>query len=220
MLKKFSVKVKRMKVWIILILIFLILIVPLIIFPTNPTHHLFLKYISTILTWPFVILILGITLLLKFKDPISELIKEIHLRYTTPRGNVFDLFPIQSEIGKFNEDNIKDKLENTDESLKLELAIEMAGFERMIRYTYRSQFRLLKHLKGAPVQVEVACNYYAEYLQSGGNKNCNLSQYLGWLKISNFIKYNKYTLSLTKRGSRFIDYCNVRGYSENEFIPL
>jgi len=69
----------KMKIWIILITI-LIIIASMIIFPGNPAHTLLLQYVSTLSTWPFVILIIGLVLLLNYKGPISERIKTLLIK--------------------------------------------------------------------------------------------------------------------------------------------
>jgi len=212
-----------MKWWIILILISIALIVlgSMIIFPQNPAHNLVLQYIYTLVSWPLIILVLGLVLLIKFKEPISEWIKTFLVK--TPKGYLY------GAISQFETKPLKKgKLKEVKKILGEEITgyMELVHFERIIRMMYRSQFRLLEKLKAVgSLTPDKAFSYYHEFLKQGGNKDYTVSFYIDWLKnITGLIKINEKddvpAAKLTERGNSFILYCNLMNYSENTFMPL
>lgn len=229
--KKFSIYMKEKlvklktnwKVWISSFL-FIVAISFIIIFPRNPAHSLFLRYISTLLTWPFIILILGLVLFFKFAGPISERIRTLLVK--TPKGYEFGIYS-QEEVRPFDEEKLKKFEKKLEEEKRIkEGFMVMFGFEKIIRNTYRSQYSLLKFLKERSAQLfDRVILFYSEYLSRGGDKNYTIARYAGFLIeyacfIKTDIKNGNYIMELTPRGHSFVDYCNFMGYSEKEFIPL
>lgn len=215
-----------MKWWMIVLFILFILIVlcSMILVPHNPAHSLVLQYIYTLASWPLIILILGLVVLIKYKDPISEWIKNLLIK--TPKGYEIGTSP-QGEAKPLDEKEIrkvKKKLERETKSKKAYM--EFVRFERIIRQMYSSQYRLLIDLKAKDsLPAVMALFYYNSYISQGGSKNYKESSYLGWLEnvqglIKTEIKENKYILKLTDRGVSFILYCGFMNYSENIFIPF
>jgi len=213
-----------MKLWIFLIFI-LIMLILIIVFPKNQAHDLFLHYISTIISWPAVILILSLAIFLIFKGPISEILRrgpEIEA------GKGFKIkFPLQPEVKEMVEKTkikeIKEKLEKEKRTTKgLSTIID---FERIIRSMYRSQFQLLKSLKGkGPMPLKEMMRSYFAFLGLGGSKEYRSESYFMWLvknELINFkIENGEYFTYLDNKGISFLNYCEILNYSEKEFIPL
>jgi len=215
-----------MKWWIILILILITLIVlgSVILVPHNPAHNLVLQYIYTLVSWPLIILILGLILLIKFKEPISEWIRWLTIK--TPKVTLSRGTP-QAETKSIEDGKIKEFKEKLEkEKTQTKGYIEFIHFERIIRWMYRSQYHLLKDLKKAgSSSLSFSVLYYYEYQSQGGDKKYTVADYMGWVeKFCGFIKTeqenDKWLIKLTERGNFFLRYCDFMNYSENTFIPL
>lgn len=219
-----------MKVWIFPILV-LIVMALMIIFPQNPAHSLFLQYISTLSTWPFVILIIGLILLFKYKKSISDFIRKPP-RIQTRKGDIIE-WSSQGEAKPIEDIKIKEaETLLVKESQVKEGLLIAVNFERNIRYMYRSQFNLLKYLLmnkkmniNTPKSILASMFYQNDYLKSGGHPNYSVDLYLGWLdKFIGFITEEKVDnmimIKLTEMGESFISYCNFMNYSEKDFIPI
>jgi len=215
-----------MKWWMIVLFILFILIVlgSMILVPHNLAHNLILQYIYTLASWPLIILVLGLVLLIKFKEPISFWIRKF--RFKTPQGYEIGPKP-QPETKPIEEGKIKEFKEKWEkEKTQAKGYIEFIHFERIIRWMYRSQYHLLKDLKKTgSSSLSFSFLYYYEYQSQGGDKKYTVADYMGWVeKFCGFIKTeqenDKWLIKLTERGNFFIRYCDFMNYSENIFMPL
>ena len=215
-----------MKWWMIVLFILFILIVlgSMILVPHNPAHNLILQYIYTLVSWPLIILVLGLVLLIKFKEPISERIRTLLIK--TPKGLIIG-GTAQIEAKPIEEEKIEEFKKKLEEERKIKKGyMEIADFERIIRQIYRSQYRLLKELKSkGSVLHDRIIFYYFEFVNHGGNKDYEIASYENWLTnvvglIKNNKKNDKWIMKLTDRGNSFVDFCKFMKYPENIFIPL
>lgn len=172
-----------MKWWMIVLFILFILAVlgSMIIFPQNPAHNLILQYISTLASWPLIIFILGLVLLIKYKEPISEWIKTLFIK--TPKGYVFGT-TAQSETKPLEKGQLKEvKKKLIEQKRTIKSYTEFVHFERIIRQMYRSQYKLLKNLKViGSIANDTAILYYYDFLSQGGNKDYKITSYMKWLR--------------------------------------
>jgi len=218
------IKVKAKWKWAFLILLIIVLVGAIIVFPRHQAHSTFFEYLNIFFSWPFVILILGLILLFKFKGPISE-----RIRTTLIRTSNFE-FTVQPqrETKQLEEKELKEirgKLAQKKEVI--EAVYKLVDFERILRYMFRSQLHLLKVLityeKGLPKSLIESTFYKGKYLQSGGNPNYSFDAYLGWLKyFARFITEEEINgvihIKLTDDGKFFVDYFNLMNYGEFELL--
>jgi len=202
----------RFKLW-LGVFLFLVLISSIILFPHNPSHALLRKYVAIFITWPGMLLIVGLILLIRFRYEIGYFIT--HIRLLTPKG---------FEIGIRQDQQLPppDGLRVTLQEATI-AAMTVVEFERNIRYMFRSQFHLLCELqeKGSLNILESSKYYYKEFLVLGGGPNYSVESYLGWLeKFCKYIERNKDNFQLTELGKQFLYFIGIMKYSENEFKPL
>lgn len=218
------IKVKAKWKWAFLILLLIVLIGAIIVFPRHQAHSTFFEYLNIFFSWPFVILILGLILLFKFKESISERIRTSLIK--TPNFEV-GVQP-QRETKQLEEKELKEirgKLEQKEEWI--DAVHKLVDFERLLRYMYRSQLHLLRVLityeKGLPKSLIKSTFYKDLYLQSGGNSTYSFDAYLGWLRyFAKFITEENINgevhIKLTGDGEFFVDYVNRMNYGLPELL--
>jgi hypothetical protein len=196
-------------------------IAALVIFPNNRGHSLFLEYLRTASNWPLCILIISILICARFYQAIDYKIRNLFVK--TPKGYEIGNLPSQQTSDSLLNDKIKSMEISQQE--KENFLLKIIKFERFIRLTFRSQFKLLKYLEGEPQLMDRAILFHWEYMQNSGNKSYPIQQYVGWLlNTAGFIeltqKEGKYFMALNREGKDFLTYCLDMNYSENTFIPL
>ena len=222
-------KSKNIKWWIPLVLVFLVVVL-IAIFPHNPSHDLFLRYLSAFSSWPIAILILVLVFLFTFKESISDLVKKLKVK--TPQGYEFGS-QLQMEAKPFDKKEFEElgkkvEKEKKDIASSFWMIIE---FERKIRNMYKSQFMILKFLvarKNDKINVQKdliqGVFYTYIYLKGGGKPEYSFEAYLNFLKMDGYIIEeqvdNISMIKITEKGETFLNYCSISNYTENTFLPL
>jgi len=214
------------KRWLLFSLCIFVLIALIAVFPRNPAHDQFLKYLSTFSSWPIVILILVLVFLFMFKESISKLI--IKLKVRTPQG--YEIGSQEAKpLDKTAIEEIKGKYEAEKKGIS-DFFWMIIEFEKMIRVLFMSQFMILKNLSTSKINnVDVPKTFIEEniykniYLKEGGNPNYVFENYLNYLKTTGTIveepANNILMLRITLKGEIFLRYCAISNYTENIFIP-
>ena len=242
-----------MKNWIKYLFLIVIILGPLayiIFFPASPANDILLKWVSS---WPVFVLIAiflfyeeivkKIRELLKYEGPAGKAEwvgqKDVKEADTTKiEGEIKDLLIKSEEVVKAKEKKIaavtgekagaagaKEKQPKVD----FDIFMKIRFFEVTIRYMFRSQFELLKHLSNVGSWPKAECYqlfYYQQYLKKFfGSEKYTFDQYLFWLTdTAMFVEETevakKKHLQLTERGKDFLNYCNSQAYTEFEFKPL
>jgi len=186
-------QIKKYGKWWLFLVLILLLIVSVIVFTHNPAHELFLKYLSTLSSWPIAVLILVLVFFFTFKESISELIKRLKVK--TPQGYEFGS-QLQMEAKPFDKKEFEE-LGKKFETAKKDMASSfwmIIEFERTIRNMYRSQFMILKYLlarKNDKINVQKdliqGVFYTYIYLKAGGKPEYSFEAYLNFLKMDGYI---------------------------------
>jgi hypothetical protein len=186
----------------------------IILAPLHPSHALVRQYLSIFLSWPAVALTLGLIFLLNYWDTIDYCLKKLFIK--TPGG-----YQIKIDQG----DAVPPDKGVPQEELLKPIVFWWAS-EWLIRYMFRSQFRLLRAIeqKGMLSLLDVN-TFYNDYLSLGGSSNYRIDEYIGWLSDKMRLIEKKSVgpevgYYLTEVGSNFLDYCRQKKYLESEFRPL
>lgn len=213
--------IKKWITWGICAIPILALISFIIIFPRSLSQNLFLEYFSLLFSIPGSVIIVGLVFLLGYKSAITFFIRERAFKVKTKAGTL-EVLP-QSEKIIIEQDEYKKEVNKKDEPLRVKYAIEMAWFERTIRYMYKSQYRYLKQLQSAPTRLMTASMYWGEYIIAGGTRDYSLKKYMDWLiNWAQVISYDAVegTYFLNDNGKAFLSHCESLGYSELEFRSI
>lgn len=217
-------KFKAKWIWGFIILLLVVLAGSIIVFPQHQAHSTFFEYLNIFFSWPFVILILSLVLLLKYPDPISYRIRQSFFK----KGDIVLGVQPQRETKPLEEKELEEIRGRLAEEKEVKEAIfKLVDFERMLRYMYRSQLNLLRvlvsYVKGFPKALIENTAYKGQYLKLGGNPNYSFDAYLGWLiHFAKFVKEEKINgevhIKLTEDGQFFVDYVNRMNYSQFELV--
>src|SRR4030042_5421720 len=220
--------IKKIMPWILLCFI-LIIMVSIIVFPHNPAHDLFLRYLSIISSWPIIILILILVLFFKFEPSIAAWIQKALIKL--PQGvEIGAASQMASMI--FNVEGLKQIEEKYAEEKKNihQFYSALVDFERLIRFLYRSQFLLLKGIASTKPQsvmqkgVAEGVFYKQIYLKSAGNPQYTFDSYLNFLKFNGLITEEADNITpvlrILPKAEMFLQYCFLMNYSDLAFIQL
>lgn len=228
--------------WITWIASFLLLflLLAIILFPGNNAHNTFLEYLSIVISWPLVLLIILLVFFYKFEGQIARVIR---YGFGFKRGDWGVFFPGEQSVLGYTEmpkikDELKVEIRKSDQKVKTILKesdeekrnlLLFLGFERFIRGMYRSQYNLLRWLNFMGSLTTNYCHdvfYYQQYLKEfRGRKDYRFQSYLSWLInqalfIKKELKDDIEYLKITPLGITFLAYCNQMGYNELTFPPF
>lgn len=165
------------KIW-IFSLIFIAFICFIIIFPQHSSHRLFQKYLNIFTAWPIVIFIIVLIVISKFKDPIADLIRKPHT-YISKGGAKLMLEQQDSNTQNWISTI---KVISQKHGEQLQFLLKACFFERFIRYTFSTQYRLLLAIEISPISpADAYFRFYEDYLLKGGSMDYKFDLYKNWL---------------------------------------
>ncbi len=174
------------------------------------------RYLEVFLSWPVIILIIFVI----FKNEISDFLKRLvkgealgmRLEATRPseqQKEAKEALPAKtkSEIEAYIRDN--------PELVSTEYIRLWNGyiFERTFNFIFGTQIDLLEHLLDKGDEGEKYINlagFYNEHNKRLGKQSIQMADYLGYLKASSFIKYERegseFNVTITPYGADFLSY--------------
>ncbi len=230
--------VKKYSIALLLIAVLILLwLISIIRFPHNYSHELFLRYILTLNSWPFAILILGILLLFQLGPAIIGVInrglrlrtKDIEVQLPGQAQEIPRPLNKEGAESSSKESEIMKEVPDKHVGTELEKFQLAAFFEQTIRYMFRSQFNLLSFLRTVgpwPTNLCYELYYTQQYLKLyHGSPDYGYEKYIGFLigklgVLKKVFNNDVASYELTPLGKRFVEYCGQMKYAENEFRPL
>lgn len=182
--------------------------------------EIILELFRVFLSWPVMILVLGLIFFCKFKDSISDFLRRV-TKVGTPSVGIEATSPSkQREKAKENppakpldeiETYIKD---NPKEAIDNYLRVWNGYvFERTFNLIYGTQIGLIEHLskKGDKGDKYInLINFYNDFVGRSGYASVQMAHYLGFLKDSGYITYegegSELSVKIMPYGIDFLSY--------------
>lgn len=185
--------------------------------------RLVLDFLRVLLSWPVILGLLGVYFLIAFQEPIADVLR----RFTKAAGYGVSLEAgnlsqqlqeiKETEITRPVEDDLQKYVKENPELVitRYVQTFNAYWFERSFHLIFGTQIALLEFLLERKTVGEAYVNlelYYREYVQRGGAQTFQFADYLGFLRIANFIRYegNPIRVYITDYGLDFISYLRAQ----------
>jgi hypothetical protein len=191
----------------------------------NLNWELFVKFLGTILSWPVIVLILGLSFLVYYKQALTELLQRLQCG-TLPGGARIELAPYQNnqvnsetikngpvfvgeEAPKTREGWIAWIKKNPERAYEMGTNLElMIAHEKVMNMIYGTQLRLLDCLAGNSngIDYNLTRGFYFQHLHVAPGSKYPESDYYGFLLRTELIAMDNNKVFITPRGISFLDY--------------
>ena len=182
--------------------------------------NIVLQYLKVLLSWPVITLILVMSFIKLFKDPISDFIRRlikgeaygVKFQASNPAEQKKDAKEIpqiqpENEIERYVKDNPKEAIQTIiDISRKFR-------FERIFNIIYGTQINLLVHLntKGESGDKYInVLSYYNDFIARSRLYSAKIEDYFGFLHSMQLIEFfgegTSFSVRITPEGAHFFSY--------------
>jgi len=195
--------------------------------------EIILRFLQAILSWPIIVLILGIVFVVVFKGPISDFLRRIvkgeayGVRIEASRPS--EQKEIAKETPKIeSQDQIEQYIINNPKAVVAEYLRLANGywFERTFNIIYGTQIDLIEYLATKGTNGDKYINlvvFYNEFIKRSGLSSTQMSDYLGFLLGMRFIEYagegSDLIVKVTPHGVNFLSYIKAQYPSTYKYKP-